>query len=184
MMPKYNVNEIARMITEDPNVFSESGVDAQDMDTGRPMPAKVQSGDTIQGYRQFSKDALGSPEGARVLNRLKNLMNDLVLDAEHALKSDTIPEFDRPTFRPYDEMVPGAQKSANAVQAAWKQILKDDEESRGGSTYPVNGAIMLFYEMDKNPMALRCFNGYIRTNLEENYTKLKRDLTRTIKPGQ
>jgi len=25
---------------------------------------------------------------------------------------------------------------------------------------------------------------YMRTNLEENYTKLKRDLTRTMKPGQ
>lgn len=182
-MSRYNVNDIARLITEDPNVFCESGVDAQDMDVGRPIPTKVRSGDLIQGYRQFSKEALGSPEGQNTLLRLKALMNDLVIDAEHALKSDIIPEFDRPTFRPYDEMVPGAQKSANAVQAAWKQILKD-KESHEGSVVPVNGAIMLFYEMDKNPMALRCFNGYIRTNLEENYTKLKRDLTRTMKPGQ
>ena len=182
-MPKYNVNDIARLITEDPNVFSESGVDAQDMDAGRPIPAKVRSGDMIQGYRQFSKEALGSPEGRNTLARLRALMNDLVIDAEHALKSDKIAEFDRPTFRPYEEMVPGAKKSANAVQAAWKQILKD-KESHDGLTVPVNGAIMLFYEMDKNPMALRCFNGYIRTNLEENYTKLKRDLTRTMKPGQ
>lgn len=110
-------------------------------------------------------------------------MNDLVIDAEHALKSDIIPEFDRATFRPYDEMSPAAQKSASAVQAAWKQILKD-KESHDGLVVPVNGAIMLFYEMDKNPMALRCFNGYMRTNLEENFTKLKRDLTRTTKPGQ
>lgn len=182
-MPKYNVNDIARLITEDPNVFVEWGVDAQDMDVGRPVPAKVRSGDMIQGYRQFSKDALESPEGETILVRLRALMNDLVIDAEHALKSDIIPEFDRATFRPYDEMSPAAQKSANAVQAAWKQILID-KKSHDGLVVPVNGAIMLFYEMDKNPMALRCFNGYIRTNLEENYTKLKRDLTRTMKPGR
>ena len=182
-MSRYNVNDIARLITEDPNVFCESGVDAQDMDVGRPVPAKVQSGDLIQGYRQFSKDALGSPSGQGTLARLRKLMNDLVEDSEHALKSDIIPEFDRPTFRPFDEMDPRAQKSANAVEAAWKQILKD-KESHDGLTVPVNGAIMLFYEMDKNPMALRCFNGYIRTNLEENYTNLKKDLTRTMKPGR
>ena len=180
-MSKYNVDDIARLLTEDPNVFAEE-VDAHNMDVGRPVPAKVQSGDTIQGYRQFSKDALGSPEGRNTLARLRKLMNDLVYDAEHALNSEIVPEFDRPTFRPYDEMVPGAKKSANAVQAAWKQILKD-KESHDGLTVPVNGAIMLFYEMDKNPNALRCFNGYIRTNLEENYQKLKAELTRTKKPS-
>jgi len=182
-MSRYNVNDIARLITEDPNVFVESGVDAQDMDAGRPVPAKVQSGDTIQGYRQFSKDALGSPEGRNTLAALRRLMNDLVIDVEHAQTSDKIADTEKSVFRPYEEMVPGAQKSANAVQAAWKQILKD-KESHEGSVVPVNGAIMLFYEMDKNPMALRCFSGYMRTNLEENYTKLKRDLTRTMKPGQ
>lgn len=182
-MSKYNVNDIARLITEDPNVFVESGVDAPDMDAGRPLPANVRSGSTIQGYRQFSKDALGSPEGRNTLATLRKFMNDLVADVEHAKTSDEISETEKSVFRPYEEMVPGAQKSANAVQAAWKQILKDSE-SHEGSVVPVNGAIMLFYEMDKNPMALRCFSGYMRTNLEENFTKLKKDLTRTMKPGR
>ena len=105
-MPKYNVNDIARLITEDPNVFSESGVDAQDMDVGRPVPAKVQSGGLIQGYRQFSKEALGSPEGRNTLLALKKLMNDLVLDVEYAQTSDKIADTEKSVFRPFEGSSP------------------------------------------------------------------------------
>ena len=42
-MPKYNVNDIARMITEDPNVFSESGVDVSDQPPA-PMVSRYDNG--------------------------------------------------------------------------------------------------------------------------------------------